>query len=78
MKHFIFLLFMLPFTLSNSQNDNVRAFDFQAYESHIKTIDFIVLDINFDEGLVAFKHVYEILGVDGRESVGIIDGTGVG
>lgn len=74
MKHFIFLLFMLPFTLSNPQNDSIRAFDFQAYESEITTINFIVLDINFEDGLVAFKHVYEILGFDDMESVGTLDG----
>ena len=62
MRYFIFFIFLLAFTSGNSQNDNVRPFDFQAYESKIKTIDFIVLDINFADGLLAFKHVYEILG----------------
>ncbi len=52
---------MLSFTSGSSQTGSIRVFDFQAYGSKIKTVNYIVLELNFYEGLIAVKHICEIL-----------------
>lgn len=43
-----------------SQTTKKRAFTDVPYPNDIKTIEFTVLDINFDKQLVAFKHVFNL------------------
>jgi hypothetical protein len=56
-KTLITLLFAIPVFGLFAQ----RYHDFSfPYETGIKTIQFKVLDINFDKNIVAFKHIYEM------------------
>jgi hypothetical protein len=43
-----------------SQVEKKRDFDSSPYPNTIEASDFIVLDINFDKNLVAFKHVFKL------------------
>lgn len=39
----------------------IKGLNHSPYKTDIKTLSFEVLDINFEKGLVAYKHTYEIL-----------------
>lgn len=54
---FTFIVIILFFLNSYSQKE--RGFNSCPYDIEITTIDFIVLDINFEKNLVAFKHIYK-------------------
>ena len=66
MKYFIILVLVLASFLSlKGQTENLdivnnRGFKDVPYDNKINTVDFIVLDINLDNNLVAFKHVYNL------------------
>lgn len=42
----------------------LRPFNLPRYDRHIRTNDFVVLDVDFDKGLVAFRHVYQQLDIN--------------
>ena len=52
------LIFLFISNFSSAQKH--RAYGSCPYETSVKTIEFIVLDINYEEKLVAFKHIYEL------------------
>lgn len=57
------ILFVFAYTIflaSQAQISVTREFRSHDYEIGIITEDFIVLDINYDEQLVAFKHVFKL------------------
>lgn len=62
-KIFFTLTFFLSLSSLNSQIIIDKEFIFDVYPSSIKTYDFIVLDINTDKKLIAFKHVFCLLEV---------------
>jgi hypothetical protein len=63
------ILFVLGFFLlisAKAQTSVSREFHSHDYERGIITEDFIVLDINYDEQLVAFKHIFKLREVYGE------------
>ena len=62
MKKIKLLSFLLLFSVSVfAQLSKDREFVDVPYSVSIETIEFTVLDINFDNNLVAFKHVFKLL-----------------
>ncbi len=59
----ITLLFKLLLIKAVLYSQNYRPFEFKPYESEIKTIEYKVLDIDFENGYLAFKHIYEKLNI---------------
>lgn len=60
MKHYLITILLFSTTIMFAQEIKIRSlFDFP-YNNEISTNDFIVLDINFEEELIAFKHIYEL------------------
>ncbi len=61
MKKVIFaIIFSICLTFVYSQTTKSRDFFSAPYGYFIETIEFTVLDINFDSNLVAFKHVFNL------------------
>ncbi len=59
MKKYLIIILLLYITTVYSQEVKVRPFCDLQYDCQIVTNDFIVLDINYENQLVAFKHVFE-------------------
>ena len=59
-KLFLSTTFILISLLIYSQDIVYRNFCEVSYPFEIKTVEFTVLDINYEKNLVAFKHVFEI------------------
>ncbi len=55
----LFALLLCVFSVF-SQVKKIREFSSVPYEDEIETDEFTVLDINFDNNLVAFKHVFKL------------------
>ncbi len=58
------IIFTIIFSISSifvfSQTTKTRDFFSTPYDYFVETIEFTVLDINFDNNLVAFKHVFNL------------------
>ncbi|MBN2893611.1 MAG: hypothetical protein JXL97_17195 [Bacteroidales bacterium] len=65
MKHILLIISVIVFLSANNyaQDSKTREFNSVPYQNTIQTIKFTVLDINFDNNLVAFKHVFNLLEV---------------
>ena len=59
-KIFLSIIIIIFSFINYSQDVVLRDFCNPSYPFEIKTIEFIVLDINYKNNLVAFKHIYEI------------------
>jgi len=71
---FTFLILLFSFALFGQRSDN----HYPPYEIGVKTLEFKVLDINFEKKLVAFKHIFELQeglfdGPDGEYEANPID-----
>jgi len=59
MKKIIVLIILLSFSFITFSQKH-RTLNSCPYDTEIKTLKFEVLDINYEQGLVAFKHIYEM------------------